>query len=170
MFLAEEKKSPASLCFAALLSWPVDEALLRHYAILGYPFAQARMARLTEGNERFQFSKSAACQSEREGFYRLGVCYQDGDECKIDLEKAKACQLTAAQLGFVPSMTCFGKLLDESDPQRWFWLSRAAVVKDPSPFLQKNFFPSFFVQFRFWEWCCRVSDWQGIERTCQCRL
>jgi hypothetical protein len=72
VFLAEEK-SPASLCFVALLSGPVNRALLRQSADLGYPLAQAKMAGLTEGEESFRFAKSAASQRERDGFFLAWV-------------------------------------------------------------------------------------------------
>jgi hypothetical protein len=55
-FLDDQKKSPASLCFAALLSDAWDEALVRQSADLGYSLAQARMADRMSGEERFQFA------------------------------------------------------------------------------------------------------------------
>jgi TPR repeat protein len=104
VFLAEEKKSPASLCFAALLSTPRDLVLLRQSDELGYPLAQAKMAGWTEGEERFRFAKSAASQREREGFYWLGRCYKRGSGCEKDFEMTRECCLIAAQLGHVLSM------------------------------------------------------------------
>jgi hypothetical protein len=80
--------------------------------------------------ERFQFAKSAASQSERVGFYWLGWCYQFGTGCEGDLEKARELYFIAAQLGFVCSMRSLGALLDESDRQRWLWWGRAAVLGD----------------------------------------
>jgi hypothetical protein len=52
------------------------------------------------------------------------------------LDKARECHLIGAQLGFVSSMRTVGRLLDESDPQRWFWWGRAAVLGLPDPFLE----------------------------------
>jgi hypothetical protein len=135
VFLADEKKSPASLGFAALLSDPRDGALLRQSADLGCALAQAKMAVKTSGEEKFQFAKSAASQREREGFYWLGWCYQNARGCVMDLVKARECYLIAAQLGNVDSMSAVGRLLDGSDPQRWLWRGRAAVFGDPSSFL-----------------------------------
>jgi hypothetical protein len=86
VFLAEEKKSPASLCFAALLSDPVDNTLSRQSAELEYPFAQAQIAartrprKLREGNKRreelIRLAKSSASQREPDGFCWLpfGCC------------------------------------------------------------------------------------------------
>jgi hypothetical protein len=51
------------------------------------------------------------------------------------LERARECFLIGAQLGFVSSMKTLGRLLDESDPQRWFWWGRAAVLGHPNSFL-----------------------------------
>jgi hypothetical protein len=135
VFFAEEKKSPASLCFAAMLSDPLDFALLRQSADLGYPFAQAEMVRWTRGEEKFRWAKSAASQRERNGFCWLADCYEYGDGCEKDLEKAGDCRLIAAELGDVYSMNVLGRLLDESDPQRWVWWHRAAVLRGPDSFL-----------------------------------
>jgi hypothetical protein len=128
VFLADEKKSPASLCFAALLSQPWDEALLRQSADLGYPLAQARMANRTGGEEMLLFANSAVSQRERDGFCWLGWCYEVGDGYEEDLDKAREFRLIAAQLGQVWSMNALGELLDDWDPQRWLWWNRAAVL------------------------------------------
>jgi hypothetical protein len=133
VFLAEEKKSPASVCFATLLSRPVDFLLLRHCADMGQPLAQAEMASTSE--EKFDFAKSAAGQLERNGFYWLGWSYERGSGCEKDLEKARECFLAAAQLGHVSSMGCLARLLEKSYPRQWFWWGRAAVLGDPNPFL-----------------------------------
>jgi hypothetical protein len=52
----EEKKSPASLCFAALVGRPRNYPLLYQSAELGYPLALAQMADMRFGEERFQFA------------------------------------------------------------------------------------------------------------------
>jgi TPR repeat protein len=135
VFLADEKKSPGSLCFAALLSRPRDNALLCQSADLGYPLAQAKMVIRTNGEEKYRFAKSAASQRERDGFRWLGWCYELGDGCEKDLEKGRECYLIAAQLGQVLSMTHHGRLLDESVPERWFWWGRVAVLGDSFCFL-----------------------------------
>jgi TPR repeat protein len=157
VFFVDEKNSPASLCFAALLSRRTGYTRLRRSAALGCPLAQAKMARETSVEERFQFARSAASQRERDGLHLLGTCYDDGDGCEYDLEKAKECHLIAAQLGEVWSMNAVGRLSDESDPQRWFWWGRAAVRGWSISFL---FIFSRVVEFRFWKrCCCCVSDW-----------
>jgi hypothetical protein len=129
VFLADEKKSSASLCFAALLSRPVNEAFLRQSAELGCPLAQAKMAKNTTRSEMFQFAKASSSQRERDGFYWLGI------GCEKDLEKAKEFLLVSAQLGQVSSMSSFAVLMNFSDPQRWIWAGRAAVLGDPNGFL-----------------------------------
>jgi hypothetical protein len=138
VFLAE-KKSPASLCFAGLLSYPWDEvhsrhSLLRQSADLGHPLAQAKMADILS-EEGFRFASAAASQRVREGFHWLGCCYHFNSGCGRDLEKARECYLIAAQLGQVLSMIDLGQLSDESDPQRWVWWGRAAVLGNPCCFL-----------------------------------
>jgi hypothetical protein len=99
VFLEEEKKSPASLCFVALLNWPLDEDLLRECAAMGSTLAQAKMAGMTNEEEIFRFAKSAASQRERDGFFCLGRYHWHSDGCEKDLEKAKEFFLVAAQLG-----------------------------------------------------------------------
>jgi TPR repeat protein len=135
VFLADEKKSPASLCFAALLSHPCDLALLQQSANLGYSLAQARMASETIGEERFLFAKSAATQQERDGFFWLGWCYEFSIGCEKDLNKARECYLVAAQLFFVWSMTNIARLLDESDLERWVWWGRTCEPGFPNSLL-----------------------------------
>jgi hypothetical protein len=137
VFLSEGKKSPASLCFAALLSDPVDEALLRQSAELGCSVAQAWMVVRTEGEERFRLAKTAASQRERDGFCWLGDCYENGDVCERNLEKARECHVIGSQLGLVVSMIGLAALLDGSDPQRWVWWGRAAVLGLPIWFLHR---------------------------------
>jgi TPR repeat protein len=71
-----------------------------------------------------------------DGLHWLGWCCARGNGCERDLEKARECFQIAAQLGFVSSMRFLGNLLDESYPQRWIWWGRAAVLRDPSLFLE----------------------------------
>jgi hypothetical protein len=60
VFLSMKKKSPSSLCFAALLSTPRDCSLLRQSAALGCPLAQPKVAWMTWGEERLRLAKSAS--------------------------------------------------------------------------------------------------------------
>jgi hypothetical protein len=115
-----------ALCFAWLLDRR-DLTLLRRSAELGFAFAQAWMAWKTEGYESFELAQLAAAQGERDGFFRLGVCFRDGKGCEKDLHKAKENFLLASERGDVYSMERLGHLLDESDPQRWHWWGRAAT-------------------------------------------
>jgi len=52
-------KDARSVCFAALLSSPIDELSLRRSAELGYAFAQAAMAVFASGRARFAFASLA---------------------------------------------------------------------------------------------------------------
>lgn len=144
MFLALGESDARGLCFAALLSSPVDMARLRRSAELGEPFAQARLA---GKDERFSLALRAAAQGEPEGFSRLGFSYRNGVGCEKDLEKAKENFMLAAKLGQVHQslyLSCFivsphrfiyrcesaminlGDLLKNSDPQKWYWAGCAA--------------------------------------------
>jgi TPR repeat protein len=89
----------------------------------------------TLGDEMLQFAKSAASQRERDGFCSLGYCCERGHGCERDLEKAIEYYLIAARLGCVWSMNSLGRLLDESDIQRWVWWGRTATLGFPDPFL-----------------------------------
>ena len=135
VFLAHET-DPRALCFAALLVWPWDDDSLRRSAEMGFAFAQAHDAGTTH-EERFSLSLRASLQGERDGFYSLGWCYVPGHGCEQDLIKAKDNLLLAAQLNHVEAMVPYGKLLDDSDPQRWHWLGLAASRGATSSFLSK---------------------------------
>jgi hypothetical protein len=140
IFLAEKEKnnSAASLCFAALLCLSgIDGeehvtgreqnlALLRRSADLGCAFAQAEMASWTDGEEKFRFASLAAFQRERDGFCLLGFCFTHRIGCEKNADKGLENYLIAAELGSVYQMSVVGKLLDESDPLRWFWWNQAA--------------------------------------------
>jgi hypothetical protein len=112
--------------------------LLRRSAELGYAYAQALMAGGTKGEDRFLWAEKAAAKGDRDGFYWLGFCYAYGAGCSMNVERAKENSLIAAELGHVDSMTRFGGLLDETNPQRFIWLGRAAARGNPySPFLSE---------------------------------
>ena len=114
-----------------------DLAPLLRSAELGFAFAQAWMADQTEGEETFKFAHLAAAQGERDGFYWLGRCFRDGEDCDEDLDKAKENFLRASKLGHAAAMDHSGYVLDELDPQRWRWWGRAAVLGDSWRFLDR---------------------------------
>jgi hypothetical protein len=124
VFLACENDSRA-LCLAGLLGRDVDE--ISRAADLGDAFAQAVMTQGTRGERRVRLAGKSAAQGERDGFYHLGNCYQDGTGCEKDEEKAKECFLEAAELGHASAMLRVGELLEIDDPQRFFWFGRAAT-------------------------------------------
>ena len=137
VFLAHEA-DPRALCFAALVSWEdEDEARLRRAAEMGFAFAQADVSGLwgTSNEEKFSLSLRASLQGERDGFYVLGYCYRDGLGCERDVVKAKDNYLLAAKLTRVDAVVQCGQLLNESDPQRWYWLGLAAARGNPGSFL-----------------------------------
>jgi TPR repeat protein len=136
VFLAQGDDA-CSLCFAELVSKNGDESCLRRSAQLGYALAQACMANRTSGENLFNFASQAASQRERDGFYWLAYCYQYSYGCVVDLDKARENYLLAAKLGHVNAMTVYGLLLKDSDPQRWYWWSRAAARGKSVWFLDK---------------------------------
>jgi TPR repeat protein len=71
--------------------------------------------------------RKSTAQGERDGFYWLGRCYEDGSGCEQDAERGKANILIAAELGHVNAMICLGELFDKDDPQRFVWFGRAAA-------------------------------------------
>jgi TPR repeat protein len=130
VFSALGQNDARALCFTWCCSYEdemEDLAPLRRSAELGFAFAQGLLAEQTHGDERFKFALLAALQGERDGFLLLGCCFRDGEGCEKDLDKAKENFLRASKLGFVWAMDQLGKLLDASDPQRWYWLGHAAA-------------------------------------------
>jgi TPR repeat protein len=128
---------PRRICFAAVIG-VFDEAMLRQAANKGYACAQAWMARETAGEEKFRWAQKAASQGERDGFYMLALCYEDGLGCERSIERAKENYLAAAELGRVSGMCAYGKLLDKSDPQRLVWMGRALPYLGASAFVFLN--------------------------------
>jgi hypothetical protein len=94
------------------------------------PFAQAWVAALTDGEEKFKFSQLAAAQGECDGLFRLGRCFLEGDGVEKNLDKAKENFLLASEYGHVLAMGWLGKTLGELDPQRWLWWGQAAALGD----------------------------------------
>ena len=72
--------------------------------------------------------------------------------------------MIAAQLGHVDSMKELGGPLDKSDPQRWLWWGRAALLGDPYSFLYS--FSDAVEEFNSGSGNgTAVSDWKSVERT-----
>jgi hypothetical protein len=131
-----------ALSFVWILGDRCDLTPLRRTAELGFAFAQAWLARATQGEEKFKFAQLAAAQGERDGFYWLGQCFRDGEGCEKDLDEAKENFLLASELDHVFAMTELGWLLDELDPRRWRWWGQAAALGSSWDFL-----PEFAKQF-----------------------
>jgi TPR repeat protein len=128
VFSALGQNDARVVCFVWLLGEQADEAMLRFAAELGFAFAQARLAWLTQGEERFKFAQLAAAQGERDGLFLLGVCFRDGRGCEKDLEKGKENFLRASELGHVMAILWLGNSFEVSVPQRWRWWGRAAAL------------------------------------------
>jgi TPR repeat protein len=129
------ESDPRALCFAGLLGGLNDE--IRRAADLGDAFAQALVAEETRDEERFLWAEKSAAQGEREGFYWLGRCYQDGNGCEQDAERARDSFLAVIELGDVTAKLNVGKSLDKDDPQRFVWFGRATAMEQSSDFLNE---------------------------------
>jgi hypothetical protein len=130
VFSALGQNDGRALCFTWLLGDRFDSVLLHRSAELGFAFAQALMAARTQGDEKLKFAQLSAAQGERDGFFRLGFCFRDGEGCETNLDKAKENFLLAIELGHVWAMTWLGDLFDKSDLHRWRWWGRAAALGD----------------------------------------
>ncbi len=135
------KNDARALCFSWYLSDDPEDglALLRRSAEMGNAFACSRLCfRVLYSNkeEAFRLAQLAANQHERDGFYLLGRCFRDGFGCEKDLNLAKQNLLIAAELGHVWAACYYGALLNESDPVRWHFWSRAALLGWPLYFLR----------------------------------
>jgi TPR repeat protein len=113
--------------------YPYDSSTLREAANMGNAFAQAAMAG-GEGisEERFRWAEKSASQNERDGFYSLGRCYEEGDGCQKDLERAKENYLVAANLGSVHAMCMCRSFYGKENPQRYVWMGKAASCRSSS--------------------------------------
>ncbi len=138
------------LCFAYWLTdyREADLSLLRRASKMGNAFACSTLRRevFRENKvEAFRLARLTANQHERDGFYELGCCFHYGNGCEQDLNLAKENFLIAAELGHFDAAEAYGRLLDNSDPARWFWLGRAALRCFPGLFLRS--FPKQVKQF-----------------------
>lgn len=106
IFLAHEKDSRA-LCFAWFLQDDrcLDMTLLRRSIELGNAFAAAASSErswwLSDMESVFNYAQQAGAQHDRDGFYWLGRCFQNGLGCKKDVHRAKDSFLVAASLMLV---------------------------------------------------------------------
>ena len=132
VFLEQGENDSRALCFSALImdSDGQDRSCLRQSAELGFAFAQAVMAsgsvKMRTDKRNLYFAQNAALQGERDGFHMLGICFEYGEGCEKNMEKAKENYRLASNLGHVAAMRSYGHLLEDSDSQHWVWLGRAA--------------------------------------------
>jgi TPR repeat protein len=128
--LKREKNSAASLFFAAMLSSPEDGANGHQTFDQLCPVMQLRNKQQLVPKQYFALAELVASRREHEGFFALAECYREGYGCVKDTKKGKEYYLISAQLGHVFAMVFYSELLDESDPQRWFWSGQAAALGD----------------------------------------
>ncbi len=138
VFLCFESDGRA-LCFAWCLTYSRDLTMLRCSSAMGNAFACSLLCHSVwneNKQEALRLAHFAASQHERDGYFELGCYfYGDGDGFEKDLSLAKENYLIAAELGNVLAAKTYGKCLDESDPARWYWWSRAALQGLPRCFL-----------------------------------
>ncbi len=139
VFLSFENDARA-LCFVWWFTNDREDALpmLRRAAEMGNAFACSLLCEQLWGNEEeeaFRLAQLASSLHERDGFFWLGRCFEDGFGCKTDLKLAKENYLIAAEMGDVFAALNCGDLLEVSDPVRWLWFGRAALRGSPGSFL-----------------------------------
>jgi hypothetical protein len=107
----------------------VDDFMVRRAAELGYPPAQAALARWCGATaERFVWAHKAAAQGDRNGLYWLGYCCLHGEGCERDNSRAIAYWKEAAELGDGDSQFLFGrKPFAVSDWHRYHWWGKSAA-------------------------------------------
>ncbi len=133
VFLSHQNDARA-LCFAGWFTDDREDALLRRAAEMGNAFACAFLCQqlYEDGNEVveeefFRLAQFAVSLHERDGFYWLGLCFEEGIGCEKDLNLAKQNYFIAAEMGNVHAAIHYGFLLDKYDPVRWLWFGRASL-------------------------------------------
>lgn len=126
-----------AICFSWFsdLSYVAPIIPLYHSATLGYPFAQASFALHTnDDTAAFKFAQLAAKNNERDGFYVLGTCYEQGIGCVVDLKSATTNFTFAANLNHSFAMSFLGSMFKDSDPKRWYWWGLDVNRDEPGMF------------------------------------
>jgi hypothetical protein len=132
--LLDQRNDPRATYLACMLGegggyYPGTREQLAPAAERGYAPAQAVLADLSEGDERFMWSQKAEQQCDRFGKFLLGLCYRNGEGCAADAVKATELLREAAELGHAGAMRRFAELsFGETDVRRWHWLVRAASL------------------------------------------
>lgn len=130
VFLELEADDSRALCFAWCLTegrWS-DVCALKRAMELGNSFAAAKLslhASSVGWQQMFALAHRSAHKNERDGFFSMGLCLENGWGCETDLEKAKECYLIAAELGDIFAADMYSCLLNESHVGRWIWQGRA---------------------------------------------
>lgn len=110
-----------------------DVACIRQAAKLGLPFAQARMANMSDESYdiRKKFAETAVAGKERDAFYWLGQ-----ETIISNVVYGRILVEIAAELGHTNAMYQTGLCFDISNPKRWIWWGKAAQNGISIPFLR----------------------------------
>lgn len=128
----DRTSDPRSLCFSALLSDPCDMARLKQAADAGYAYAQVKLAKKyrsipTERHAALALAMLSADQGDRTGCEWVAFQYRNGQlGCSEDFEKNLYYLRWACYLHETDLLRTMHKILEELDPERWFWLGQLA--------------------------------------------
>ncbi len=124
VFLSHKNDDKAAY-FACLfdVNTPINQPLLKRL-VNGYQYYSASLPFVTD----IHWAENAASQGERDGFYWLGYCYDQGYGCEKSKTLAMINYLNAAFLGHRRAMAYYATHLAFDDPQRIVWLVKAGNV------------------------------------------
>jgi len=128
----EKTRDPRSLCFSALLSDPCDMVRLKQAADAGYAHAQIKLAKKyrsipTERQAALALATLSADQGDRLGCEWVAFQYRNGQMgCSKDFAKNLYYLRWACYLHESDLLRTMHMILEELDPERWFWLGQLA--------------------------------------------
>lgn len=130
--LKQVEEDPRALCYMETLRSSPNLERMRMAADSGHGFACAQVASLSKNStEKWLFAQKAVELKERDGLYQIFLCRARGDGCDCDPVLAKSFCGKAAILGHVASMTSFAIRHSVSEPDRWYWNLKGAIMGDP---------------------------------------
>jgi hypothetical protein len=139
--------------------------MIRPAADLGDAFAQAWMARQTDGKDRFRWAQKSAAQGERDGFYFFGHCYRVGSGCEKSVERAKENFFVAVEHGNVVALVFFGRLFDIDNPQIFLARQSCCCKRGIWSLLERNARSDSQLQFWNWTYKSRFRNRTSSQRT-----
>ena len=139
---ADDTEDPRSLCFAALLSKPCDEARLKKASDAGYAFAQVKLASLfwyhSKNNDKKEKAKERALglalatrsanSGDSDGCDFVTYAYRNGHYCECDMAKMVYYLRWTCYMHNSLALRTMHECLEELDPERWFWLGQMAAA------------------------------------------